>query len=301
MERVANQDHLLILADAIEALETIQDGTIDLIFIDPPYNIGKPFNRNNGVSETHSHMDSITDTWVSNKEYIDWCKIWLDLCIRKLKPSGSMYIMSSTQSMPYIDIYLRDRIEILSRVVWIYDSSGVQAKKYYGSLYEPILHCVKDSKKYTFNADQILIEAKTGAKRQLIDYRGSEPKPYNTEKVPGNVWEFPRVRYRMKEYEDHPSQKPIALLERIVKASSNPGDLVLDPFSGTFTTSYVAKKLGRRSIGIEINTEYFKIGIRRMGISDSFRGEVLLVPDKSFNRKPKPAIAESQPVLLGEA
>ena len=79
----------------------------------------------------------------------------------------------------------------------------------------------------------------------------------------------------MDEYENHPTQKPIALLERIVKASSNAGDTVLDPFSGTFTTSYVAKKLGRKSIGIEIDEEYVKIGLRRLQIATHYKGEKL--------------------------
>jgi site-specific DNA-methyltransferase (adenine-specific) len=114
-------------------------------------------------------------------------------------------------------------------------------------MYEPILFCVKDDENYPFNSDDILVEAKTGAKRKLIDYRKKPPQPYNTEKVPGNVWDFPRVRYRMAEYENHPTQKPITLLERIIKASSNEGDTILDPFSGTFTTSFVAKSLGRNS------------------------------------------------------
>ena len=172
--------------------------------------------------------------------------------------------MAATQNMPYFDIYLRDKICILSRIIWSYDSSGVQAKRYYGSLYEPILFCVKNKQQYTFNADDILVEAKTGAKRKLIDYRKQVPTQYSSRKVPGNVWEFPRVRYRMEEYEEHPTQKPVALLERIVRASSNPGDLILDPFAGTFTTCFVAKKLGRQSIGIEIEEDYVKIGLRRL-------------------------------------
>ena len=126
---------------------------------------------------------------------------------------------------------------------------------------------MKDKQQYTFNADDILVEAKTGAKRKLIDYRKPVPTQYSSRKVPGNVWEFPRVRYRMEEYEQHPTQKPVALLERIVRASSNPGDLVLDPFAGTFTTSFVAKKLGRQSIGIEIEEDYVKIGLRRLQIA----------------------------------
>lgn len=183
--------------------------------------------------------------------------------------------MTSAQFMSYYDIFLRDKINILSRIVWYYDSSGVQAKNYYGSLYEPILFCVKDIDHYTFNANEILVEAKTGAKRKLIDYRKNPPQIYNSEKVPGNVWEFPRVRYRMEEYENHPTQKPIALLERIIQASSNPGDIILDPFSGTFTTAFVAQKLHRKSISIELQEDYIKIGLRRLGLSDSYKGEKL--------------------------
>ncbi len=230
MEIFGNKEHKVIHGDALEALIDLPDNSVDLIFADPPYNIGKNFN---------GHKDK----WDSEEKYLDWCYQWLDLCIKKLKSNGSFYVMTATQFMPFFDIYLRRKIDILSRIVWYYDSSGVQAKNYYGSLYEPILFCVKDKKNYTFNTNEILVEAKTGAKRKLIDYRKAIPTVYSSEKVPGNVWEFARVRYRMEEYENHPTQKPIALLERIIKASSNIGDLVLDPFSGTFTTSFVAKKI----------------------------------------------------------
>jgi site-specific DNA-methyltransferase (adenine-specific) len=117
-----------------------------------------------------------------------------------------MYLMNSTQNMPYIDIYLRSKMTVLSRIVWHYDSSGVQASKYYGSLYEPILFAVMDPGHYTFNADSVAVEARTGAVRRLIDYRKPKPAPYNSKKVPGNVWSIPRVRYRMPEYENHPTQ-----------------------------------------------------------------------------------------------
>jgi adenine-specific DNA-methyltransferase len=96
------------------------------------------------------------------------------------------------------------------------------------------------------------------------------------------VWEFARVRYRMNEYENHPTQKPIALLERIIKASSNKGDLVLDPFSGTFTTCFVAKELGRNSIGIELQDEYVKIGLRRLHLATEFKGEKLQKQIRTF-------------------
>lgn len=274
MIKTYNKDgHIIYNGDVIQVLESkIEDKSIDLIFIDPPYNIGKDFNGRK-------------DKWNTDQEYLDWCYKWIDLCLRKLKDNGSFYIMTSTQFIPYFDLYLRDKISILSRIIWSYDSSGVQAKNYFGSMYEPILFCVKDSKNYTFNSEDILVEAKTGAKRKLIDYRKNPPQPYNTEKVPGNVWDFPRVRYRMAEYENHPTQKPIALLERIIKASSNEGDLVLDPFSGTFTTSFVAKSLNRKSIGIEIDEDFTKIGIRRVLEETSLNGEDLKPELKTYQIK----------------
>lgn len=285
LEIFGNEHHKIIFGDAIQALKTeIQNDSVDLIFVDPPYNIGKDFN---------GHKDK----WKKDEDYLSWCYDWLDLCVKKLKPSGSMYVMTSTQFMPYFDIYLRDKLEILSRIVWYYDSSGVQAKNYFGSLYEPILFCVKDSKSYTFNADDILVEAKTGAKRKLIDYRKNPPQVYSTSKVPGNVWEFARVRYRMDEYENHPTQKPIVLLERIIKASSNEGDLILDPFSGTFTTSFVAKQLGRKSIGIDLQEDYIKIGLRRLQLQSEYKGEKLEKEIRTFETE---KIAASNNLTLFE-
>jgi adenine-specific DNA-methyltransferase len=270
MTIIKNETHKIICGDAIEALkQQISDASVDLIFADPPYNIGKNF-------------AGCKDKWESDESYLEWCYEWLNLCVDKLKPNGSFYVMTSTQFMPYFDIFLRKKMTILSRIIWYYDSSGVQAKNYYGSLYEPILFCVKDPKNYTFNSQDILVEAKTGAKRKLIDYRKTPPQPYNTEKIPGNVWEFPRVRYRMEEYENHPTQKPIHLLERVIKASSNEGDLVLDPFSGTFTTSAVAQTFNRKSIGIELQEEYIKIGLRRLSLSNEFNGEILQKPLKTY-------------------
>jgi len=193
--------------------------------------------------------------------------------------------MSSTQCIPYLDILLRKKLNILSRIVWSYDSSGVQAKNHFGSMYEPILFCVKSKENYVFNSQEILVEAKTGSQRKLVDYRKAVPTPYNTQKVPGNVWEFPRVRYRMEEYEEHPTQKPEALLERVILASSNPGDVVMDPFSGTFTTGAVAKRLNRKTISIELNIDYVGIGLRRLGLATELDGKKLVKPAKSTKRR----------------
>lgn len=266
-------DHTVFHGDALSVLATdVPDASVDLVFADPPYNIGKRFG-------------SFVDRWDSDESYARWCEDWLTLCIQKLKPHGTLYVMTSTQAMPSVDLFLRRRMTILSRIVWHYDSSGVQAKKYYGSLYEPLLHAVVDPASYTFNAQDIAVEARTGAVRKLIDYRKPTPTFYSSKKVPGNVWCIPRVRYRMDEYEDHPSQKPEALLERVILASSNPGDVVLDPFAGTFTTSAVAKRLGRRSIGIELQRPYVGVGLRRLALASSLDGEPLTAPSKSYVRR----------------
>lgn len=273
-EHIESDNSLVILGDSLAVLNHIGNETVDLIFADPPYNIGKDFGNNN-------------DTWESASSYIEWCKAWIDECMRILKEDGTFYFMTATQFMPHLDIYVSEKYHVVSRIVWTYDSSGVQSKRYFGSLYEPILMITKSKKAlYTFNVEDIMIEAKTGAKRQLIDYRKTPPQPYSTKKVPGNVWNISRVRYKMGEYENHPTQKPEALLERIILASSNEGDIVLDPFSGSFTTSAVAVRLGRLAVGIDLNDDFYKIGIRRTGISNTYNGQTL-VKDKSRKTKAK--------------
>lgn len=262
-EEIHNENSMAIHGNSLEVLKRMKDKSVNLIFADAPYGIGKDFGND-------------SDKWESVSAYVDWCKTWIDECMRVLADNGTMYFMTATQHMPYIDIYVSEKYSVLCRIVWTYDSSGVQSKKMYGSLYEPILMFAKSDKAaYVFNHKDILVEAKTGSQRKLIDYRKNPPQPYNTEKVPGNVWDFSRVRFKMDEYENHPTQKPEALLERIIKASSNEGDVVLDPFSGSFTTSAVAVKLGRVGIGIDLNEEYFEMGIRRTGIASVYNGKSL--------------------------
>ena len=120
IEILGNNEHKIIHSDAIIALnDCILDNSVDLIFADPPYNIGKNF-------------AGCKDKWDTDEAYLDWCYKWLDMCVRKLKPNGAFYVMTSTQFMPYFDIFLRNKLTILSRLVWSYDSSGVQAKRYFG-------------------------------------------------------------------------------------------------------------------------------------------------------------------------
>ena len=275
-ENMRSNNSLAILGESLSVLKKMKDKSVQLIFADAPYNISKDFGNN-------------SDKWESVHAYIEWCKTWIDECMRVLSDTGSMYFMTATQHMSYLDVYVSEKYNVLCRIIWAYDSSGVQSKKMYGSLYEPILMINKNKKaSYIFNHEDILVEAKTGAKRKLIDYRKNPPQPYSTEKVPGNVWNFSRVRFKMDEYENHPTQKPEALLERIVKASSNPGDVVLDPFSGSFTTSAMAVRLGRVGVGIDLNEEYYEIGLRRTGIATERNGKSLeKVKARKTNAKSK--------------
>lgn len=279
MDQWTDGEQTVVHGEAESVLsERIPDASVDLVFADPPYNLGKRFGQSR-------------DVWESEEAYVAWCYGWLELCIRKLRPTGALYVMTSTQAMPYLDLFLRNRMTVLSRIVWHYDSSGVQARKRFGSLYEPILYCVKDARNYTFRAEEIQVEARTGAVRGLVDHRRAEARPYRRSKVPGNVWTFSRVRYRMAQYEDHPTQKPEALLERMVRASTDPGDTVLDPFAGTFTAAAVAKRLGRRSVSIEKEREYVRIGLRRLGLATELDGHPLLPPAKTYAQRTAAPIA----------
>ena len=143
IKEFGDKDHKIYQGDCLKVLdEKIKDESVDLIFVDPPYNIGKDFN-------------TTKDKWNKDEEYLEWSYKWIQLCLKKLKNNGSFYVMTSTQFMPYFDLFLRDKVHILSRIIWSYDSSGVQAKKFFGSMYEPILYCVKNKEDYTFNSKPI--------------------------------------------------------------------------------------------------------------------------------------------------
>ncbi|MBN2152734.1 MAG: adenine-specific DNA-methyltransferase [Candidatus Lokiarchaeota archaeon] len=258
-EHLNRSGTMAILGDSASILETMKPDSIDLVFADPPYNIGKEYEKK-----------------IDRDAYVVWCKGWIDQCMRVLKPTGTMYLMAATQYMPYLDAHVDGKWTVKSRIVWHYDSSGVQARRHFGSMYEPILMVVKDAESYKFNAEAVMVEARSGAVRRLIDYRKTPPQPYRDKKVMGNVWDIPRVRFKMPEYENHGTQKPERLLEIPVLASTDPGDVVLDPFAGSFTTCAVAQRLGRRSIGIEINEGYYKIGLRRLGLAAEYKGERLV-------------------------
>ena len=266
--------------DVLECFKKLEDHSIDLVFADPPYNLGKDF-------------DGVPDTF-DEDVYIQWMEQWIDKIDRVIKPNGSIYLMNSTQNLAQMDLICRKYFHIQSRIVWFYDSSGVQAKSKFGSSWEPILHMTKNKNKFTFNSNNVLVEAKTGSQRKLIDYRKTPPQLYNTKKVPSNVWEIPRVRFKMDEYENHPTQKPLKLLERIILASSNRGDTVLDPFSGSFSTGAVCKEHSRKFIGFDLNEDYIKIGIRRLNVPSSYSEAELqkIKKRKTTNKSKKDHVLE---------
>ena len=111
-----DKDSLLILGNAMQVLRKISSDSIDLIFADPPYGIGKDFGND-------------TDIFHSSNDYFIWAKEWIDECMRVLKDDGTMYFMSSTQNMPRLDVYVDEKYNVVNRIIWSYDSSGVQSKK----------------------------------------------------------------------------------------------------------------------------------------------------------------------------
>lgn len=228
--------------DCIETMKRIDNNSIDLIIADPPYNIGKDYGNNSDKMDKESYIHNL--------------KQWIAEFNRILKPNGTLFIYTGKEFNPYYRLEIEKYMTIQNNIVWYYDSSGVQAKTKYGSLYEPLIFATKHKKNYTFNAEEAMVEAKTGAKRKLIDYRKNPPQPYNSKKVDGDVWYYPRVRYRMPEYTEHPTQKPLSICERIIKVHSNKGDVVYIPFAGSGSEIEMCIRLQRNYIASEINAKY---------------------------------------------
>ena len=227
--------------DCISYMKTIPDNSINLIIADPPYNIGKDYNNNSDKQ--------------SNEEYLVFIKNQISQYYRILAENGTLIIYTGKQYNPYYNIEIQQQFLIQNNIVWFYDSSGVQAKSKYGSLYEPITYATK-SKHYTFNLSEAQMEAYTGSVRKLIDYRKDPPQPYNTVKNCGDVWYFPRVRFRMAEYTNHPTQKPLSINERIIRVHSNENDLVYIPFAGSGSEIESCILNNRNWLATELNNEY---------------------------------------------
>ncbi len=236
----------------------LPEKSVDLLFVDPPYNLNKTFNRQNF---SRRPLD----------EYEQWLESWLAPLIPTLKPTASVYICGDWQSSTAIHRAAQKYLILRNRITWEREK-GRGAKTNWKNAAEDIwFGTVSDT--YTFNVDAVKL------KRRVIapyTHRG-RPKDWEESETgrfrlthPSNLWTDLTVPFwSMPENTDHPTQKPEKLLAKIILASSNPGDVVLDPFLGSGTTSVVAKKLKRNYIGIEIDPTYACLAEKRLALAES--------------------------------
>jgi len=235
----------IICGDCIEVLGKVGEPFADLIFADPPFNIGYKYDK---------YYDK-----VKKKNYIAWTKDWMSVCKKVLKPHGSFYIAIGDDYAANVKI-IADDLGLIMRnwIIWHY-TFGQQTKNKFARAHTHIFYFVKDKNKFTFNDYAVRVPSD----RQLIyNDRRANPKG----KMPNDVWdEFPRVCGTFKERQGwHPCQMPESLLRRIIVVSSNAGDCVLDPFSGSGTTAVVSFQLGRNYVGVEISEKYVENSNERL-------------------------------------
>lgn len=235
----------LIYGDAIESMKNIESCSVDLIIADPPYNLGKDY----GTTKDSKNFD----------DYMHFSRQWLTEAHRILKDNGTMYIFMGVKFISYI-YYIVERelgMELNSWITWYY-TQGIGKTKGFSPRHDDILMFNKSSN-FTFNLDDVRVPQKYY--RQRNNMRGANP---------GNVWEFSHVHYCNKNRQNHPTQKPEGIMERMILASSNEGDVVLDPFMGSGTTVRVAQQLNRRGIGIDNHEEYIRMVEERL--AEPFEG-----------------------------
>jgi DNA modification methylase len=231
--------------DALELFKGIANESIDLIVADPPYNLGKDYGNNHDLK--------------GFDDYIRFTKDWLSEAERVLKPNGTIYVFMGVRFISYLYDILDRELQLFfnSWIVWHY-TQGLGKTKGFSPRHDDILAFNK-SKDFIFNLDNVRVPQKYYRERNNM--RGANP---------GDVWQFSHVHYSNPNRQNHPTQKPEGIIERIVLASSNKGDLVLDPFSGSGTTLRVCQQLDRRAIGFELNPEY--VDMARLRLSEPFSG-----------------------------
>ncbi len=235
----------IVCGDCIEVLGKVRRPFADLIFADPPFNIGYEY-------------DGYNDK-VEREKYIAWTKDWMTACKKVLKPAGSFYIAIGDEYAANVKI-IADELGLFLRnwLIWHY-TFGQQMKNKFARSHTHILYFVNDEKNFTFNDYAVRVPSD----RQLI-YNDKRANPVG--KMPDDVWsEYSRVCGTFKERAGwHPCQMPESLLKRIVAVSSNPGDCVLDPFSGSGTTVAAAYQSGRDYVGVEISQSYVDNAKKRL-------------------------------------
>lgn len=223
--------------DSIKLLNEWPAGGVDLVFADPPFNIGYVYDK--------YHDD------VPNGEYVDWSRQWMAACQRALKPDGSFYIAIGDDFAADIRIIGRDLgLHLRNWIIWHY-TFGQNMRTKFSRGHTHIFYFTKDLREFTFNDHLLRFPS-----ARHTEYQDLRADPLG--RLPDDVWdEFPRVCGTFKERAGfHGCQMPEALLMRIIMASSNPGEIVLDPFIGSGTTAAAAKRLGRRYVGIDISETY---------------------------------------------
>lgn len=247
-----------ICGDVFKIIDYLPDNFVDLIFVDPPYNLSKAFNLN-----TFKEMES--------GEYEKWLDSWVRKLARTLKRDASIYICGDWKSSGAIFNVAKKYFKIQNRISWEREK-GRGAEMNWKNCSEDIWFCTF-SKNYTFNVNSVKMKRKV-----IAPYKDETGMPKDWEEngngkyrvtYPSNLWTDITVPFwSMPENTDHPTQKPEKLVAKIILASSNKGDVVFDPFLGSGTTSVVAKKLGRKYVGIEIDRHFCCLAEKRLEMAD---------------------------------
>lgn len=241
-----DQELTLICGDAVEEMRKFPDESATLVVADPPYNLNKDYGNN---------QDKL-----AFDEYLDFSRRWLAEAKRILKSDGTIYVFMGMRYVSFVYAILEQELKMNfnSWITWYY-TQGIGKTKGFSPRHDDVLMFTKDPKRFVFNLDAVRVPQKYY--RSINNMRGANP---------GNVWEFSHMHYCNKNRRKHPTQKPEALYERMILASSNEGDLVLDPFVGSGTLLRVCQQTKRRGVGIEINPAYADAA--RARLAEPFRG-----------------------------
>ncbi len=243
--------------DFFEGVARLADSSVDLVIADPPYGLGKDYGNDSDRR--------------SGEEYLAFSRRWIDAVLPKLKPSGSLYVFLTWQYAPEVFSYLKTRMLMVNEIIWDrrVPSMGGSTRKF-SSVHDNI-GLFAASREYYFDVDSVRIpydaETKKARSRSIFVGKKWLEIGYN----PKDVWSVSRLHRQHAEREDHPTQKPLAIVERMVLASSPPGGLVLDPFMGSGTSAEAAARHARRFAGFELNGEYFAIARRRVAAAARIR------------------------------
>jgi site-specific DNA-methyltransferase (adenine-specific) len=248
----------IVNQDIFEVIGLLPDNFVDLLFIDPPYNITKKFNQ---VSFKEMKL----------LEYVKWLDSWLSKAARLLKENASIYICGDWKSSAAIFITGSKYFQVKNRITWEREK-GRGAKENWKNCSEDIWFFTNSSK-YTFNVNDVKLRRKVLAPYKDKDRNPKDWKQNDTgnfrDTFPSNIWNDISVPFwSMPENTDHPTQKPEKLLAKIILASTKKGNIVFDPFLGSGTTAVVAKKLGRKYVGVEVDEYYCCLAEKRLELAE---------------------------------